>query len=78
MWSIKFAEPMWNQRFSCCRFHVDEPLDVPGGCVVRHAGHPHRLDGLGRWSSAGLVLFPTSRLVIEEESPDRLVLEPAP
>ena len=45
---------------------------------VEHAGHPHRLDGLTRWSNARLVLFPTSRLVVEEESPDRLLLEPAP
>jgi acyl-homoserine lactone acylase PvdQ len=44
---------------------------------VEHAGHPHRLDGLTRWVSARLVLFPVSRLVVEEENPQRLLLEPA-
>ena len=43
-----------------------------------HPGHPHYSDGVGRWLSRRLPLFATSRLVIEEESVDRLVLEPAP
>jgi penicillin amidase len=43
-----------------------------------HPGHPHFADGLTRWTSARLSLFPTSRLVIEEENTERLVLEPAP
>lgn len=43
-----------------------------------HEGHPHEADGLSRWRSDRLALFATSRLVIEEENADRLVLEPAP
>lgn len=43
-----------------------------------HVGHPHELDGLGRWSDARLTLLATSRIVVEEGNPDRLVLEPAP
>ncbi len=48
---------------------------VPG--QSEHPGHRHFDDGLVRGSSARLSLFPTSRLVIEEESGDLLVLEPA-
>jgi len=48
---------------------------VPG--QSEHPGHRHFDDGLARWRSARLSLFPTSRLVIEEESGERLVLEPA-
>ena len=43
-----------------------------------HVGHEHETDGLRRWRDDGLVLFATSRLVIEEEDADRLLLEPAP
>lgn len=43
-----------------------------------HPGHPHFADGLGRWAVSRLPLFATSRLVIEEENVDRLLLEPAP
>lgn len=43
-----------------------------------HPGHPRRLDGLQRFREARLALVATSRLVIEEESPSRLVLEPSP
>ena len=45
---------------------------------TEHPGHSHFSDGVGRWSSSRLSLFPTSRLVIEEESAERLLLEPAP
>jgi len=48
---------------------------VPG--QSEHPGHRHFDDGLGRWRNARLSLFPTRRLVIEEESGERLVLEPA-
>jgi penicillin amidase len=48
---------------------------VPG--QSEHPGHRHFDDGLARWRNARLALFPTSRLVIEEESGERLVLEPA-
>lgn len=48
---------------------------VPG--QSEHPGHDHFDDGLARARSARLSLFPTSRLVIEEESGERLVLEPA-
>ncbi|MEM9177376.1 MAG: penicillin acylase family protein [Myxococcota bacterium] len=43
-----------------------------------HLGHPHEADGLSRWRRNDLALFATSRLVIEEENAERLVLEPAP
>lgn len=43
-----------------------------------HVGHAHEADGLGRWRSGDLSLLATSRLVIEEENAERLVLEPAP
>jgi penicillin amidase len=43
-----------------------------------HPGHPHFSDGIRRWASSRLSLFVTSRLVIEEESAERLLLEPAP
>jgi penicillin amidase len=43
-----------------------------------HPGHPHFDDGVTRWASARLSLFPMSRLVIEEENTERLLLEPAP
>jgi penicillin amidase len=43
-----------------------------------HPGHRHFADGLGRLLNSRLSLFPTSRLVIEEESTERLILEPAP
>jgi acyl-homoserine lactone acylase PvdQ len=43
-----------------------------------HPGHPHFSDGIGRWGSSRLSLFTTSRLVVEQESAERLVLEPAP
>jgi acyl-homoserine lactone acylase PvdQ len=49
---------------------------VPG--QSEHPGHRHFADGLGRWRTARMSLFPTSRLVVEEESSERLVLEPAP
>ena len=45
---------------------------------TEHPGHLHFSDGIGRWASSRLSLFATSRLVIEEESADRLLLEPAP
>jgi len=48
---------------------------IPG--QVEHAGHPHRIDGLADGGGKGMVLFPLSRLVVEEENPQRLVLEPA-
>jgi penicillin amidase len=43
-----------------------------------HPGHVHFADGLLRWTAARLSLFPTERLVIEEENNERLLLEPAP
>jgi hypothetical protein len=43
-----------------------------------HLGHPHFADGLSRHASRRLPLFATNRLVIEEESSERLLLEPAP
>ncbi len=43
-----------------------------------HPGHPKFSDGVGRWASSRLSLFATSRLVIEEEGAERLMLEPAP
>jgi len=43
-----------------------------------HPGHLHHADGVGSWGSSRLSLFATSRLVVEEESAERLVLEPAP
>jgi len=43
-----------------------------------HPGHPHFVDGISRWTHGRLALFATSRLVIEEQSAERLVLEPAP
>ena len=38
----------------------------------------HEVDGFGRWRRNDLALLATSRLVIEEENAERLVLEPAP
>jgi penicillin amidase len=43
-----------------------------------HPGHPHLTDGVGRWTASRMSLFATSRIVIEEENVERLVLEPAP
>lgn len=43
-----------------------------------HAGHPHFDDGIARFRAGRVVLFPTDRLAIEEESVARLVLEPSP
>lgn len=43
-----------------------------------HVGHEHEADGLGPWRRGDLALFATSRLVIEEENAERLLLEPAP
>jgi penicillin amidase len=43
-----------------------------------HPGHPHYSDGIGRWVSSRLSLLATSRIVIDEESTERLLLEPAP
>ena len=43
-----------------------------------HPGHPHYSDGIGRWVSSRLSLLATSRIVIDEESAERLLLEPAP
>jgi acyl-homoserine lactone acylase PvdQ len=45
---------------------------------TEHPGHSHFSDGIGRWMSSRLSLFATNRLVIEEESAEKLVLEPAP
>ena len=45
---------------------------------TEHPGHSHFSDGVGRWAMSRLSLFATSRLVIEEESAERLLLEPAP
>ena len=45
---------------------------------TEHPGHSHFSDGVGRWALSRLSLFATSRLVIEEESSERLLLEPAP
>jgi len=45
---------------------------------TEHPGHAHFSDGVGRWSASRLSLFATSRLVIEEESAETLLLEPAP
>ena len=42
-----------------------------------HVGHDHEADGLNPWRADRLALLATSRLVIEEENADRLVLEPA-
>jgi penicillin amidase len=49
---------------------------VPG--QSEYPGHRHFSDGLAGWPMRRLSLFVTSRLVIEEESAERLVLEPAP
>ena len=43
-----------------------------------HPGHPHFADGISHWTHGRLALFATSRLAIEEQSAERLVLEPAP
>lgn len=43
-----------------------------------HPGHPHFADGVGRWTASRMSLLATSRIVIEEENAERLVLEPAP
>ena len=43
-----------------------------------HPGHPHYSDGITRSAQDRLSLFATSRLVIEEQNAQRLVLEPAP
>jgi acyl-homoserine lactone acylase PvdQ len=43
-----------------------------------HPGHRNFADGVGRWASSRLSLFATSRLVIEEENAQSLMLEPAP
>jgi acyl-homoserine lactone acylase PvdQ len=45
---------------------------------TEHPGHSHFSDGISRWASSRLSLFATNRLVIEEESSEKLVLEPAP
>jgi hypothetical protein len=45
---------------------------------TEHPGHSHFSDGLGRWSASRLSLFATNRLVIEEETAEKLMLEPAP
>ncbi len=49
---------------------------VPG--QTEHPGHPHAFDGLARQKAKRLSIFATSRLVVEQESADRLVLEPTP
>ena len=51
-------------------------LVAPG--QTEHPGHVHYSDRVGRWAEARLSLFATNRLVVEEESEARLVLEPAP
>jgi penicillin amidase len=43
-----------------------------------HSGHANYSDRVGRWADSRLSLFATDRLVIEEGSETRLVLEPAP
>ena len=43
-----------------------------------HPGHAHFSDRVGFWADGRLSLFATNRLVIEEESQARLLLEPAP
>jgi penicillin amidase len=43
-----------------------------------HPGHPNYSDHIRRWAESRLSLFATNRLVIEEDSEARLVLEPAP
>jgi len=45
---------------------------------TEHPGHSHFSDGLARWSASRLSLFATNRLVIEEETAKKLILEPAP
>lgn len=45
---------------------------------TEHPGHWHYADRVGRWVESRLSLFATNRLVIEEESEARLLLEPAP
>ena len=45
---------------------------------TEHPGHAHFTDRVGRWAESRLSLFATNRLLIEEESEVRLVLEPAP
>ena len=57
---------------------TDRFLSVLAPGQSEHPGHPHAVDGLRRLQQGKLALFPTSRLVIEEESGARLVLEPAP
>jgi len=56
----------------------DQLLSVLAPGQSEHPGHRNFADGLGRWAAARLPLFATSRLVIEEENAERLVLEPAP
>lgn len=56
----------------------DRFLSVLAPGQSEHQGHAHATDGIGRWRSARLALFATSRLVVEEEDAQRLVLEPAP
>ncbi len=56
----------------------DQLLSVLAPGQSEHPGHRNFADGLGRWGTARLPLFATSRLVIEEENAERLVLEPAP
>lgn len=42
-----------------------------------HPLHPHATDGLGRWSEGRPSVLLTNRLLIEESSNERLVLDPA-
>ena len=55
----------------------DRQLSTLAPGQSEHPGHPHYDDGIGRWIASRFSLFVRSRLALEEENADRLVLEPA-
>lgn len=85
--TLAFARHRAGRSFGVDRaglFRVAMDLGAPDRMLsslapgqTEHPGHPHTTDGITRWASARLSLVATSRLVIEEESFERLVLEPA-
>jgi acyl-homoserine lactone acylase PvdQ len=56
---------------------VDRMLSILAPGQSEHPGHPFATDGVARWLGGRPSLLLTSRLLVEEESGARLLLEPA-
>jgi penicillin amidase len=65
-------------RFAADTAALDRSLTVLAPGQSEHPGHPHRDDGLAGWLRGQSSVLPTARVLLEDATVSRLLLEPAP